>query len=145
MTTTHLSSFSKSFLLIGMALITIQFACKKEIAEPPVLGDPGLVANTTIQSLKTRYTIGQAVAINDDVIIEGVVSCDDRSGNYYQQIAMQDGSGGILLRIAGGNHYTNYPVGRKIYVKCKGLFLGQYNGIIFAFFYNIDSFNVLVR
>jgi hypothetical protein len=130
MTTTHLSSFSKSFLLIGMALITIQFACKKEIAEPPVLGDPGLVANTTIQSLKTRYTIGQAVAINDDVIIEGVVSCDDRSGNYYQQIAMQDGSGGILLRIAGGNHYTNYPVGRKIYVKCKGLFLGQYNGTL---------------
>ena len=130
MTTTYLSSFSKSFLLIGMALITIQFACKKEIAEPPVLGDPGLVANTTIQSLKTRYTIGQAVAINDDVIIEGVVSCDDRSGNYYQQIAMQDGSGGILLRIAGGNHYTNYPVGRKIYVKCKGLFLGQYNGTL---------------
>ena len=130
MTTTYLSSFSKSFLLIGMALITIQFACKKEIAEPPVLGDPGLVANTTIQSLKTRYTIGQAVAINDDVIIEGVVSCDDRSGNYYQQIAMQDGSGGVLLRIAGGNHYTNYPVGRKIYVKCKGLFLGQYNGTL---------------
>ena len=130
MTTTRISFFPKAFGLIGLALITIQFACKKQIAEPPTMGDPALVANTTIQNLKTRYTIGQAVPINDDVIIEGVVSCDDRSGNYYQQIALQDGSGGILLRLAGSGHYANYPVGRKLYVKCKGLYLGQYNGTL---------------
>lgn len=130
MTTSPLASVSKRFWLIAVAFATIQLSCKKEITAPPTLGDPGLVANTTIQNLKTRYNGGQAVAITDEVIIEGVVSCDDKSGNYYQQIAMQDGSGGILLRLAGSNHYNNYPVGRKLYVKCKGLYLGQYNGTL---------------
>ena len=122
--------FSKQFWLIGTAFLAIQLSCKKEIAAPPVLSDPALVANTTIQTLKARYSAGQAVEITDEVIIEAVVSCDDKSGNYYQQIAVQDPTGGILLRLAGGNHYTNYPVGRKLYVKCKGLFLGQYNGTL---------------
>ncbi|MFN4893113.1 MAG: DUF5689 domain-containing protein [Bacteroidota bacterium] len=120
----------RTSLLLGAVMLLTQLSCKKEIAEPPVLGDPSLVANTTIQSLKSRYNGGQAVQVADDVIIEGVVSCDDRSGNYYQQIAIQDGTGGILLRIAGSNHYTNYPVGRKLYVKCKGLYIGQYVGTI---------------
>lgn len=116
--------------LLAVVLLFTQLSCKKDIADPPELGDPGLTATTSIQALKTRYTTGQAVKINDDVIIEGVVSCDDRSGNYYQQIAIQDGTGGILLRLAGANLYTNYPVGRKLYVKCQGLYLGQYNGTL---------------
>jgi hypothetical protein len=117
-------------LMLGAVMLLTQFSCKKEIAEPPVTGDPGIVANTTIQSLKARYNGGQAVQVSDEVVIEGVVSCDDRSGNYYQQIAVQDGTGGILLRIAGSNHYTSYPVGRKLFVKCKGLYIGQYAGTI---------------
>lgn len=115
---------------MGVALLFTQLSCTKEIAEPPVLGDAGITANTSIQALKARYTGGQAIPITDNIIVEGVVACDDRSGNYYQQIAIQDGSGGILLRLAGSNHYTSYPVGRKLYVKCKGLFLGQYNGTL---------------
>ncbi len=115
---------------MGVALLFTQLSCTKEIAEPPVLGDAGITANTSIQALKARYTGGQAIPITDNIIVEGVVSCDDRSGNYYQQLAIQDGSGGILLRLAGSNHYTSYPVGRKLYVKCKGLFLGQYNGTL---------------
>ncbi len=120
----------RTLWILAIALLSAQISCKKEIAEPPVLGDPGIVANTTIQSLKARYNGGQAIPVTDDVVIEGVVSCDDRSGNYYQQIAVQDGTGGILLRLAGSNHYTSYPVGRKLYVKCKGLYIGQYNGTI---------------
>lgn len=116
--------------MLGALMLLTQLSCKKEIAEPPVLGDPGIVANTTIQSLKARYNGGQAVQVTDDVVIEGIVSCDDRSGNYYQQIAVQDGTGGILLRIAGSNHYTSYPVGRKLYINCKGLYLGQYVGTL---------------
>ena len=112
-------------------LITVGSSCKREFTDPPPTGAPDIVANTTIADLKSRLTsTGTTVAITDDVILEGVVVMDDRSGNFYQQIAIQDSTGGILLRLAGNNHFNNYPVGRKIYVKAKGLYLGEYGRMI---------------
>lgn len=105
-------------------------SCKKKYTDPPVTGAPDIVANITIKDVKARYTSGAPVAITDDAVIEGIVSCDDKSGNYYQQIAIQDATGGVLLRLAGSNHYNNYPVGRKLFVKLKGLYLGQYSGTL---------------
>ena len=90
-------------LLSGLFLIS----CKKKFSDPPPTGDPGVVANISIKDVKARYTSGAPVEITDDVIIEGVVSCDDKSGNYYQQIAIQDATGGVLLRLAGSSHYLN--------------------------------------
>jgi DNA/RNA endonuclease YhcR with UshA esterase domain len=26
--------------------------------------------------------------------------------------------------------YTDYPIGRKVYIKCKGLYIGEYNGFV---------------
>ncbi len=63
-------------------------------------------------------------------MIGGVVSCDDKSGNFYQQIAIQDATGGILVRLGSFNLFNNFPVGRQVFVKCKGLYLGQYNGTL---------------
>ncbi len=123
-----------NWLGLGVMLVTLSIlgaACKKKFTDPPPTGAPDIVANTTIASLKSRLTsTGTTVAITDDVIIEGIVNMDDRSGNYYQQISIQDATGGILLRLAGSNHYNNYPVGRKIYVKAKGLYLGEYGRMI---------------
>ena len=113
-------------------------SCQKKFTDPPLLGNPDIVANITIKDVKARYTSGVQVKINDDAVIEGVVSCDDRSGNYYQQIAIQDATGGVLLRLAGNNLYNNYPVGRKVFVKLKGLYLGQYSGTL-QFGGGIDS------
>ncbi len=64
--------------------------------------------------------------ITDDVIIGGIVCMDDKSGNYYKKIVIQDETGGIEIEIDQTNLYTDYPVGRKVYVRCKGLFLGNY-------------------
>ncbi|MBL7738519.1 MAG: hypothetical protein JNK14_04820 [Chitinophagaceae bacterium] len=120
-----------SIVMIVIAGCLLAGSCKKKFDDPPGTGDPGIVANTTIKALKARYTtLGTEVAIEDDVVIEGIVSCDDRSGNFYQQIAIQDSTGGILLRLAGNNLFNNYPVGRKIFVKCKGLYLGDYGRMI---------------
>jgi hypothetical protein len=120
---------SKATIIMIMGLFIV--SCKKKYDEPPVIGPPGIVANITIKDLKARFTsTGTTVAITDDAIIEGVVSCDDRSGNFYQQIAIQDATGGILLRLAGNNLFNNYPVGRQVFVKCKGLFIGEYGRMI---------------
>lgn len=119
----------KTALFVVVASVIIS-ACEKKFSDPPLLGNPDIVANITIKDVKARYTSGAPVKINDDAVIEGIVCCDDKSGNYYQQIAIQDATGGVLLRLAGSNLYNNYPVGRKVFVKLKGLYLGQYSGTL---------------
>ncbi len=115
--------------LVALACLAVS-SCEKKFTDPPQLGEPDIVANITIKDIKTRYTSGAAVLIDDDAVIEGIVSCDDRSGNYYQQIAIQDATGGVLFRLGSFNLFNNFPVGRKVYVKLKGLYLGQYNGTL---------------
>jgi hypothetical protein len=116
-------------LLFSLGLLV--FSCKKSFEEPAPTGAAPVIANTTIAALKGIYTTsGTTIPITSDVIIGGIVVMDDKSGNFYQQIAIQDETGGILLRLAGNNLWTTYPVGRKIFVKMKGLFLGDYGRMI---------------
>ena len=123
---------------IGLITSLSVISCQKKFTDPPLIGNPDIVANITIKDIKARYTSGKPVAITDDAVIEGIVSCDDKSGNYYQQIAIQDATGGVLLRLGSFNLFNNFPVGRKVFVKLKGLYLGQYNGTL-QFGGGIDS------
>ena len=60
--------------VILIAAIGTFSACKKTFDAPPAPGDVNIVANTTIQSLKTYHTIpGVYDLINQDVIISGIV------------------------------------------------------------------------
>ncbi|HEX7847033.1 MAG TPA: DUF5689 domain-containing protein, partial [Chitinophagaceae bacterium] len=116
--------------LLLISLVVAGLSCEKKFTDPPATGDPGVVANITIKDVKTKYVSGAPVLITDDLVIEGVVNGDDKSGNYYQQISMQDATGGIILRLGSFNLFNHYPVGRKIYVKLKGLYLGRFNGTL---------------
>ena len=118
--------FSLTFLaLLGTACVDQNFD------EPPV-EVPGvdITANTTILDLKNLHTIGEVEKIEDDLIIEGVVIADDRSGNYYKTIVLQDETSGIELKINSTGLFASYPIGTKLYIKCKGLYLGDYNNLI---------------
>lgn len=120
---------SASVLLIALGL----FSCvKNEFDEPPV-GDcnVNLTANTTIKALKAmRLSVGVPDAITEDIIIKGSVISDDRLGNFYKTMVIQDGTAGIEMKIDNGFLYQSYPVGREIYVRCKGLLLSDYNGVV---------------
>lgn len=115
----------------GIFAVLLTTGCVKDkYDEPPVDGPfPDIEANMTIQQLKTMYT-GAVVEITDDVIIEGVVIADDRSGNFYKTIVIQDGTAGISIRIDRVNFFNDYPIGRKVFVKCKGLYMGAFRNLI---------------
>jgi hypothetical protein len=107
-------------------------ACLKEdFDQPPTEGtDPGLTANATIAQLKDLHTLGQLETITEDWIIKGTVVADDASGNFYQAFVIQDETGGITVKIETTDSYTLYPVGREVYIKVKGLVIGDYNNLI---------------
>lgn len=113
-------------------------ACVKDEFDSPQNNnaDPaGIAANISIADMKALYTDtiinnNAIVQIQENHIISGIVAADDKSGNFYKSIIIQDATGGIAIRIDRSDFYTDYPVGRRVFIKCKGLYIGQYNKLI---------------
>jgi uncharacterized protein DUF5689 len=120
-----------SILLMFAAIIaatTFMISCKKEFDSPPFYVVPNITANKTLATFKARYTTtGTVVTITDSSIISGIVVANDQSGNIYKEIFIQDSTGGIALKLNGTNLYTSFPVGMRVYIKCQGLALSDYN------------------
>ena len=55
---------------------------------------------------------------------------EDRSGNVYKSLYIQDETGGIELKLGKNGLYNDYKLGQWVYVKCSGLTLGAYNGMV---------------
>jgi hypothetical protein len=121
--------FKISFpLTLLMGIVLLFNACKKEFDSPPGPVDPQIVANTSIKDLKSKHTVGGAYdVITDNIIIEGVVIANDRSGNLYKQLFIKDSTGAIQILLDANNLYGTYPVGRKIFIRCKDLCISDYN------------------
>lgn len=112
-----------------MVLTAVTFsACKKNFDNPPAAADPAIVANTSIKDLKALHTgAGAYDIITSDLIISGIVVADDKSGNLYKQIYIQDSTGGLQVLLDANSLYGTYPVGRKIFIRCKDLCISDYN------------------
>lgn len=124
-------------LLLVFVLIAGFVSCRKDDFDEPPLGgeDPAMVANMTIDSLKKMYqdTIifdNAIIKIQNDWIISAVVIADDKSGNLYKSIIVDDGTAGISIRIDQSDYNTDYPVGRRIFIKLKNLAMGDYSNMI---------------
>lgn len=126
-----------SGLLCFVYMLVLNACMRKGIDAPPDIShfDPGLTVTHSIAALKalngpyTSVSSYDTTLITEDVVIAGVVVADDRSGNFYKQIVLQDATGGISINIDGYSLYNKYPVGRKLYVKCKGMYLGYDGGL----------------
>ena len=120
-----------------LLLIFLFISCVKDgdFETPNVdCSEPELTATTTIQQVKEMYTFGGAKIIEADIIVEGYVVSSDKSGNIYKSISIQDKpenpTAAIKISINQTNIYTKYNVGRKIYVKLKGLAVGYSFGSV---------------
>ncbi|PKP10959.1 MAG: hypothetical protein CVU08_13215 [Bacteroidetes bacterium HGW-Bacteroidetes-3] len=119
-------------------VVTITFStCVKDgdFETPKVdCTEPQLTATTSIQQVKEMYTFGGVKIIENDIILEGYVVSSDKSGNIYKSISIQDKpenpTAAIKISINQTNIYTKYNVGRKIYVKLKGLAVGYSFGSV---------------
>ncbi len=119
-------------LFTVLALTLINTSCRKKDSfddtAPSTNVDPNLTINITIDSLKTLLTGNSPQYIYDDLICAGIVVADDRSGNFYKEMVIQDATGGISILLDRSNYYTNYFIGRRVFVKLKGLFIGNLDG-----------------
>ena len=102
-------------------------------------GDTPAYGNNTLQEknvvsiaeLKEKYgitkdMINDTVRIDDGIQIKGVVTGNDAEGNIYNEIALQDETGGILVCIAQGGLCGQLQVGQEILIDLGGLYIGAY-------------------
>jgi hypothetical protein len=124
------TKFLIRFALVALIFTTIITACKKTYQDPPESANPTLVVTSTIKDLKARHKISGAFdMINDTTIISGVVIANDKSGNLYKEMYIRDETGAIAVELSG-TLYTNFPVGKRVYIKCNGMCLSDYNNMI---------------
>ncbi len=85
----------------------------------------------TVKELLSRYVDPMTAAndttmIREDVQIKVIVTGNDIEGNIYNEVAVKDETGAILICIAQGGLYGYLPVGKEILVDLKGLHIGLY-------------------
>lgn len=106
-------------------------SCIKDKYDAPTPNVPHVdfTANKTIADLKAMFA-GTLDSIEEDVIIKGIVISSDQAGNIYKSLYIQDSTGGLNISLDKTNLYTTLKPGQLIYVKCKGLYLGAYGGVV---------------
>ncbi|MCL1851237.1 MAG: DUF5689 domain-containing protein [Bacteroidetes bacterium] len=131
----------KSFLRV--IILGILFAGCFELDEVPVVRYDGPPANMTIAEFQQLHELSDtnpATLIEDDVIITGIVTSTDKYSSSYKEIYFQDGTGGVCIRTSNTSYYKKYPVGQRIFVKAKGLYLENYVSGTRTGFYQIGLY-----
>ena len=64
--------------------------------------------------------------VTEPLQIKGYVTGNDVQGNIYNEIAVQDETGAIIIAIAQGGINGYLPVGTEILVELKDLYVGNY-------------------
>jgi hypothetical protein len=118
-----LSIYGSTYQLLIRDTLDVKF-------DQPRFGSEAPLKNTTIEQLKLFYDGSPLYKIPYDLIIEGIVTANDESGNLYQQLFIEDETGAIEFRVDVAGLYTDFPVGTKIRVNCKDLYMGTYGGVI---------------
>jgi hypothetical protein len=123
--------FNLFISILFVAAMGSMSSCKKTFDAPPGASDLPIVANTTIASLKALHTVpGQMDIVADDIIISGIVTANDSTGNFYKELYIEDSTGAIHLKLEQTSLYLTYPVGRRVYVYCKHLWLSDDNNLM---------------
>ena len=135
MKNTKFICYSTLFMLLFLSTMII--SCNKKFDEPPSSTTGNLIDTTlekklvSIKALRAKHKSGGFELITDDIVIKAVVVGDDRTGNIYKAMYIQDSlNWGIAVKMDGNSLYIDYPVGRQIYIKCKGLFISDYNATV---------------
>ncbi len=94
------------------------------------LADPASgVTEISISDLKGLVVNGQATEITSDIVVKGYVTSSDVTGNFYKEFFIQDKpenpTAAIKVAIELVSSYNKFNLGREVYVRLKGLYVGE--------------------
>lgn len=114
----------KKILLISLAAFV---ACNPPSTIPD---NPSIKEETvSIAYLKTLYT-GAPTRITGELHISGRVVGSDVRGNFYKTLVVDDGTGGIEVKLDLEEIFKRFMIHTAVDVRCNGLWLGSYGGTL---------------
>lgn len=135
----------KTKVLIIVLLIVSTGSCVEDdefkipeltIEEPVIDGNvikPDAVLGMLAQSISREGENSKVTFENTENYVEGYVISDDRAGNYFEELIIQDAAAdpkaGLKILIDVNPLFSTYEFGRKIYIKLDGLSVGLVNGV----------------
>lgn len=120
----------KLFLFVTASVFILSSCIKTKFDEPEkATYNPGLTATTTIAELINLYE-GGLTLLDTNIVIAGTVIANDKSGNFYKQMVIQDSTAGIAVDIDLYEFHNMYHLGDLVYIKCDSLYLGVYGGVV---------------
>ncbi|MEM1339630.1 MAG: DUF5689 domain-containing protein [Bacteroidota bacterium] len=121
-----------SLLLLWLPCIFHSCIKDGEFNAPPSDCKEDLATVVSYAQVKALYT-GELLQIQEDWSIEGYVVSSDRAGNFFKVLHFQENptspTEGFQIEIDMRDSHLRYPVGKKLFIKLKGLYLGKSRGV----------------
>ena len=126
----YMKTMNKILTLLIMSLAF--FSCSRDFDAPPLSkphyeGD----ANITIAELKEKYkevTRDNPEEIVFDYVIKAKVTANDKSGNIFKNIYIEDETGALTMGLDQNSLYTILGVGQEVFIELHGLYMVSYGG-----------------
>ncbi|HRC92721.1 MAG TPA: DUF5689 domain-containing protein, partial [Bacteroidia bacterium] len=118
-----------AFAILAITLSTVSCVKKDDFDNAPSSNvDPDIVTNATVSSVVTLANATGPVQITSDLTFSAIIVADDKSGNYYKEMIVQDTTAGISILLDQPSYFTSLFIGRRVFVKAKGLYIQAVNG-----------------
>ncbi len=99
-------------------------------SNPCEYSDNGLTQKTVAEV--KQLAASPLTLITGDFVLKAKVIANDKSGNLFKYIYVEDATGGIRINIDKSDMYNDprFILGKEVYVKLKNLYVGAVNGEI---------------
>lgn len=127
------------FLALLLMALTLTSCVHDDDYETPEITfeEPDVTVNFSIDALKEMYVSSGSstpILIEENLVLEGYVISNDQAGNFYKELIIQSSpenpEAGVSIMTDATDLYTFYEPGRKVYVKLKGMYVGEDGGVI---------------
>ncbi|KAF2515074.1 hypothetical protein E0W68_13105 [Flavobacterium salilacus subsp. salilacus] len=135
------TNFVKSILIMAMAAVSLTSCVNDDDYSVPALecNEPSMT-NITLKTVQEIYdnatetaTIYESADPNNPDVIEAVVVSSDKGGNFYKTLYLNNivtvdgelhaGTIGFSVQINQADLFTDYGLGRKVYINLEGLYV----------------------
>ncbi len=107
-------------------MVVFVAACQKDDVDHPPYNELDSTKIITIQQLRAMHS-GQPVRFDENYSVFGIITTDERTGNFYRSHYIQDETGAINIRLDSG---VNLAVGDSVRLSLRGTILSAYNNML---------------
>ncbi len=122
-------------LMILLGFISVSSCVHDDNWDAPKVScqSENITTNASISDILALTPSGEITEITSDLVFSGYVISDDEHGNFYTTMILQDSpdnpTAGISISMDKRDMYTEFPVGKKVFIKAKGLFVAKDRGV----------------